>query len=155
WASTYDLQPNNAVLELEAQLFRELLSRVSLDGRTVVDVGCGTGRHWREIRAAHPARLIGIDPSKNMLQCMKRRDAGAQVVCGRGDSLLPLADGSCDVLISTLAFAHIQHAASALAQWRRVLSGHGEILLTDFHPDAARAGMKRTFVSSGRVIEIE
>jgi len=155
WAPTYDSQPDNAVLALESRLFTELLSRVSIQGKMVVDIGCGTGRHWREILSKRPAKLTGVDPSSGMLQRLKSRYPVAEVFCLEGDRLGEIAADSCDVIISTLALAHASNAVHAIRDWRRILRSGGSMLITDFHPAAIRAGMKRTFVINGETIEIE
>ena len=42
-------------------MFRALLERASPEGKIVVDVGCGTGRHWKTLRAHRPAAALGYD----------------------------------------------------------------------------------------------
>lgn len=155
WAATYDAQPENAVFALESPLFSELLARVAIEGNIVVDVGCGTGRHWPEILSRTPAELIGVDPSPRMLERLKAHYPDARTVCAEGNHLPEIAGASCDLIISTLALAHIPAAARAIGEWGRILRRGGAMLVTDFHPEAIGAGMKRTFVSGGQTIEIE
>src|SRR5437773_2062497 len=155
WAATYDAQPNNVVLALESPLFSELLARVVIEGNIVVDIGCGTGRHWPEILSRTPAELIGVDPSLGMLERLKARYPTASTICTRGHDLAEIGDGSCDLIVSTLALAHIPSAAGAIGEWRRILRRGGAMLITDFHPDAIRAGMRRTFVTGGETLQLE
>src|SRR5438093_803526 len=54
-----------------------------------------------------------------------------------------------------VVLAHIRSAAVAIREWHRILRPGGAVLVTDFHPAAIRAGMKRTFDSEGQTIEIE
>ena len=155
WAVTYDSQPDNAVLALESRLFSELLVRIVIEGKGVLDIGCGTGRHWPEILSWRPARLTGVDPSSGMLQRLKVRYPNAETFCSAGDRLAEMAAGSFDVIVSTLALAHIPDASIAIREWHRILKATGSMLITDFHPDAIRSGMKRTFIAQGETIEIE
>jgi ubiquinone/menaquinone biosynthesis C-methylase UbiE len=155
WAATYDRQPNNVVFALESGLFSEMLARIPIEGSIVADIGCGTGRHWPEILSRGPAELIGIDPSEGMLERLKWCYPAARTICSAGDHLSEIADASCHAVVSTLALAHIPDAAGAINEWSRILRRGGSILLTDFHPDAIRSGMKRTFVSGPRTLEIE
>ena len=155
WAATYGAQTDNVVLALESPLFSELLARVAIEGNIIVDIGCGTGRHWPEILSRAPAELIGVDPSPRMLERLKAHYPDARVLCAEGDDLPEIADASCDVIVSTLALAHIPAVARAICEWCRMLRRGGAMLVTDFHPLAIRAGMKRTFVSGGETIEIE
>ncbi|HEY2380801.1 MAG TPA: class I SAM-dependent methyltransferase [Terriglobia bacterium] len=155
WAATYDAQAENVVFVLEAALFTELVSRIEIEGKTLVDVGCGTGRHWKEILSRYPARLIGVDPSHGMLERLKASHPDAHLLSSPGDRIAGIEDASCDVILSTLALAHIPSVAHAMREWSRILRAGGAILLTDFHPDAIQAGMKRTFTSGGETLEIE
>jgi len=155
WAATYDAQPDNVVFALESAVFSDLLARIATRGKTVVDIGCGTGRHWREILSMEPAELIGVDPSPRMLEQLKVHYPAARVLCEEGDRLEGMMDASCDVVVSTLALAHIANATRAIREWTRVLRRGGPVVLTDFHPAAIRAGMKRTFVMSGQTIDIK
>jgi SAM-dependent methyltransferase len=155
WSATYDAQPDNVILHLEAGLFGELLSDVAVEGKTVLDVGCGTGRHWERLMARHPASLIGADSSPHMLERLRCKYPEARVHAVDGGHLVGVADGSIDILVSTLAIGHIRNVAQALAEWARALRNGGHMILTDFHPEAFRAGMKRTFVHAGHTIEVE
>src|SRR5436190_1435686 len=73
WAATYDEQPCNPILHLDGILFRRLLATVDLPGRTIVDIGCGTGRHWAEVLHQKPAALSGYDVSAEMLKRLLRK----------------------------------------------------------------------------------
>jgi len=155
WAATYDEQPDNVVLTLESALFTELLASIPIEGKLVIDVGCGTGRHWPEILSRGPAEIVGVDPSIGMLDRLRTHHPSARTLCAQGDRLTDIAEYSYDVVVSTLALAHIRDAARAICEWCRILRPGGAMLVTDFHPEAIRAGMKRTFVTRGKTIEIE
>ena len=143
------------ILKLEHELFSELLSRISLAGKTVLDVGCGTGRHWDELLSHHPRALHGADNSPEMLTLLRARFPGAPLHLLSGLKLDGLTDASIDVLLSTLTIGHIQNIGEAFAEWTRTMRPAGDMILTDFHPEAFGAGMKRTFVHEGETIEVE
>src|SRR6266568_1200223 len=56
WSKTYD-DELNPLLALEQRFVNSLLPRV--DGRNVLDVGCGTGRWLRALSGGKPAALVG------------------------------------------------------------------------------------------------
>src|SRR4051812_20167482 len=87
WASTYDSQPENAVLALETRLFDTLLAGLSIEGKSVADIGCGTGRHWSAILSRNPLKLIGADPSNGMLERLRSRYPDSRIICAEGDDL--------------------------------------------------------------------
>ena len=155
WAQYYDAQPDNLMLALDEEIFTELISKVALDNKVIVDVGCGTGRHWGKIYAKQPSRMIGYDVSEGMLKVLKEKFPEAETHRLTDNSLKPLPDRSCDVVISTLAAAHIQDIEDALREWARVLKPDGHIILTDYHPDTLAKGGNRTFTHNGKLIAVK
>jgi ubiquinone/menaquinone biosynthesis C-methylase UbiE len=155
WSETYDAQPENVVLAIEQELFDVLLSEVSLAGKAVVDIGCGTGRHWSELRARGPRLLYGVDSSPEMLDRLRARHPDATVFHRTGKTMPEIADGSIDVIVSTLMLAHVRDVDGELSEWGRILAPSGEVVLTDFHPEAERAGAKRTFRHRDATFEVE
>jgi ubiquinone/menaquinone biosynthesis C-methylase UbiE len=155
WAATYDVPGDNVVFALETPLFNEMLALVPIEGNSVVDMGCGTGRHWEEILLRKPAAITGVDSSPKMLERLHAHYPDTRTICSLGERVPEIGDASCNIIVSTLALAHIPLASRALNEWARILRPGGSILITDFHPDAIRAGMKRTFESEGETFEIE
>jgi ubiquinone/menaquinone biosynthesis C-methylase UbiE len=155
WSASYDDQPDNVVLALERELFAALLADVPLAGKRVLDVGCGTGRHWPALAAAGPRALTGADSSPEMLARLRAKLPAAALVVADAIRLDSFADGAIDVVISTLTLGHVPDADAAFTEWRRVLAPAGQLLVTDFHPEAFRTGMRRTFVHRGRTFEAE
>jgi ubiquinone/menaquinone biosynthesis C-methylase UbiE len=154
WSATYDRQTDNLLAVLDQQMFGRILARVSLEGKVIVDVGCGTGRHWEEILRRGPSRLIGFDSSVGMLARLRAKYPWAAVHEVEGTRLSALSDGSCDVLVSTLALGHLPDVDAALTEWSRVLRPDGDMIVTDLHPEAAARGAC-TFENEGETIAIK
>ena len=145
WSENYDSQPGNLMLDLDEILFSQLLNNLDLKNKHVADIGCGTGRHWAKILKKDPASLIGFDVSPGMLYKLNEKFPGAQTQVIADNNFSAIEDGSYDVIISTLTVAHIENIESALEAWSRILKYNGDIIITDFHPDALSFGGKRTF----------
>jgi ubiquinone/menaquinone biosynthesis C-methylase UbiE len=137
WSSTYDEETNNVLVTLDEGTFGRLLERLDLRGKRVVDVGCGTGRHWRAILAREPSELVGYDVSPGMLSVLRRKHPRATVHLGSAEALAHHGDGDADAVISTLTLCHVAALDAALDEWVRVLRPGGDLLITDFHPAAA------------------
>jgi len=155
WAKTYDEGPPNLILQLEDIIFGRMLDLISLEDRTVVDIGCGTGRHWNQILQHKPATLTGYDVSAEMLKRLRQKFPEASAYLLQNSALRETGNASADVVISTLAIAHIADLADALREWNRILKTQGDALLTDFHPAALEQGADRTFRHDGRLISVE
>jgi ubiquinone/menaquinone biosynthesis C-methylase UbiE len=153
WSAQYDLQPDNLMLELDEQLVRNMLSQIRIEGRNVVDVGCGTGRHWQKFLEKKPARLAGYDVSAGMLQVLKQKFPSAEAYLIHENKLNEKAR-SCDVLVSTLTMAHIEEPEEAFAEWDRILKPGADIFITDYHPQTLAKGGKRTFSHKGKTVAV-
>ncbi len=154
WALSYDHQPDNLMLALDETLCSHLLRHIALTGKVITDVGCGTGRHWKKLLDAHPSRLAGYDVSAGMLEILRKKYPQAETYLLQDSSLPDLADESCDLVLSTLTVAHIPDLGAALREWVRVLRPGGEMIITDYHPEALAKGGQRTFREGDRVIAI-
>jgi ubiquinone/menaquinone biosynthesis C-methylase UbiE len=145
WAANYDSQPGNLMLDLDEMVFSKLLENVDITKKHVADIGCGTGRHWPVISKLNPASLTGFDVSIGMLNKLKEKYPPAITHEITDNKFSDIADASYDVIISTLTVAHIENIEEALQAWCRILKDKGEIIITDFHPEALASGGKRTF----------
>lgn len=87
------------------------------NGRSLVEVGCGTGNYAAAFAKAG-FRVFGFDLSDGML----RRAVGK--LGGRfGQALarrLPLADGSVDIVVTVNVFHHLPFPLAAFREFRRV-----------------------------------
>jgi SAM-dependent methyltransferase len=91
-------------------------------GRTVVDVGAGTGKLTRLLRPTG-ARLVAVEPIAEM----RAHIQGAEVLEGTAESL-PLPDGSVDVVTAAQSF-HWFDLDRALPEIHRVLRESGSLVL--------------------------
>jgi len=155
WSENYDTQPGNLMLDMDEEIFSRLLRGVDMKNRRVADIGCGTGRHWAKIFQKRPLTLTGFDVSLGMLNRLQEKFPEAYTSKITDNLFVTTADATYDVIISTLTVAHIKDIEAALRAWSRILKKDGEIIITDFHPDALAFGGKRTFQYQKRSIEVQ
>jgi ubiquinone/menaquinone biosynthesis C-methylase UbiE len=155
WSANYDAQPGNLMLDLDELLFSKLLNDIGLKDKQVADIGCGTGRHWPKIFEKKPGSLTGFDVSIGMLNKLKEKFPTAKTHVIRDNHFLATDDDVYDVILSTLTVAHIESIEEALEAWSRILKTKGDIIITDFHPDALASGGKRTFRHQKKHIAVE
>lgn len=155
WAPGYDNQAGNLVLDLDEEIFSSFFGEIDCIGKLVVDVGCGTGRHWKPIFEKKPAKLIGYDVSIGMLNELKKKFPQAETHLLTDHYLPRLENSSCDIIISTLTIAHIENIEEALKEWDRVLKPGGDIIITDYHPEILAKGGKRTFQHGNKTMIVQ
>jgi len=155
WAENYDAQPGNLMLDLDEILFTKLFTDSSLENKVVADIGCGTGRHWAKIFQQNPASLTGFDVSPGMLQKLTDKFPDAKTYVITDNHFEDIADNTYDAILSTLTVAHIGDIEDALQTWCRITKEHGDMIITDFHPNALASGGKRTFRHGDKHIAVQ
>src|SRR6185295_6706925 len=99
----------------------------SLRGRTVLDAGCGMGRHARQL-APHTGRLIAVDFSRAIDQAARNTAGLPNVGCVQADLLaLPFADESFDFIYSLGVLHHIEQTEVAIRNLVRKLKAGGRL----------------------------
>jgi SAM-dependent methyltransferase len=92
--------------------------------RRVLDLGAGTGL-LTEVLVAAGHDVVAVDPSPEMLDQLTARLPGVEAIAG-GAEVLPLADGSVDVIVAGQA-AHWFDPPAAAREMRRVLRPGGVV----------------------------
>lgn len=154
WASTYDDQPGSLMMDFDEEIFNTFLQDISVTGKTVVDIGCGTGRHWKELHDKSPKRLVGYDVSVNMLKRLQAKFPEAETHLLTNHHLHGLEDDSCDLLFSSLTISHIEDIEQTFKEWDRVLKPGAEVMIIDYHPELLAKGTERTFKYRNKTIVI-
>lgn len=96
----------------------------------IVDLGCGTGRYSEELASYFGARVIGVDPSEEM---MKR--AQEKIHCGRvsfrqgSGEALPIENRSADMVFMSMVFHHLRQPDRVARECHRVLRPGGSVCL--------------------------
>ena len=132
WAESYDA-PGNVTVALEEQTVHELLSELPA-GSSVLDAGCGTGRHTAFL-AGKGHDVVGIDSSPEMLAI-----AAAKVPAARFElaelERIPLPDGSIDAAVCGLVLSHARDIRPGVTELARILRPGGRLVISNPHPFA-------------------
>ena len=103
--------------------------------RSILDVGCGTGRLLRSAAQHFPsARLEGVDAAPQMVDVASRLvspDAPIHFQQATAEAL-PFPDAAFDLVFSTMTFHHWADQPKGVAEVARVLAPGGRWLLSDF-----------------------
>lgn len=142
WAATYD-STENPLIALEERSLLPLLNDVQ--GRDVLDIGCGTGRWLRHLSDLGARSLCGIDNSAAMLSVAKSTCSPSTKLHLADALSLPLPDASVDLVIGSFLLSYVEAVDTFIEEVHRVLRDGGLLLLSDLHPEARRHGWRSSF----------
>jgi SAM-dependent methyltransferase len=149
WAETYPARPHNPLMEVEQAVVAPIIT--ALRPVRALDVGTGTGRCLHLLAGAGARLIVGVDCSLPML---RRRDAGAPVLCGDA-CRLPFGDGQFDLVCSSLMAGDLADLGTWISEASRVLQPGKHLVYSDFHPSWASKRWRRTFrAADGRTYEL-
>ncbi len=106
-----------------------------LQGKTVLDLGCGYGWHCMYAAEQGAARVLGLDLSRKMIEEAKRRNEGAGIeyrICGIEEYEYP--ESSWDCVVSNLALHYIEDIEMIFRKVYRTLKAGGTFLFNIEHP---------------------
>jgi ubiquinone/menaquinone biosynthesis C-methylase UbiE len=161
WAATYDDDTRDPWLAYETA-WRFVESALSfglgtLDRRSIVDVGCGTGEFVRRL-VRLGAIATGIEPSAGMRDAARLKVPGTTFLDGHLESI-PLGDHTVDAAIATYVVSHLvpSDQPAALGELVRVVVDGGPIVVVDV-PSVGVADLPRVaevLRAGGRESQIE
>lgn len=114
------------------QAMRDAVAPDAWDGRTVLDLGCGTGFHLPRF-ARTAAAVVGVEPHPALVSLARRRVRGLPRVDVRTGVAqeVPLPDASIDVVHVRWAYFFGRGCEPGLAELDRVLRRGGTALVID------------------------
>ncbi len=109
-----------------------MADRCDWTGRTVLDLGCGTGFHL-PLFASTAGRVIGVEPHTDLVALARRRTRAldnVEVMTGAAQAV-PLPTGSVDVVHARWAYFFGPGCEPGLAELERVVRRGGTALVID------------------------
>lgn len=128
---------------------KEFLQKIELKpGAKLLDVGCGTGRSFLQLRDVD---WYGIEPAKGLiLQAPKA--VQERIALGRGEEL-PWDAGTFDVVLSLTALQNYDDPKQGIAEMKRVAKSNGIILISFIRKSQRRELLDRCIRSQLTVID--
>jgi len=112
------------------RLFEVLVREGDLEGRRVLEVGCGTGQLAAALAGRAKAAVWAVDPEPAMVELARTRVPTARVAQAEA---LPFEDAMFERLVLRLV-VHLLDRKRALPELRRVLAGDGRVVIATFDP---------------------
>jgi len=134
WSKTYDEIPN-LLIEIEQDVVQPLLQTIEF--HDVLDAATGTGRYALYL-AQQGKQVVAVDCNENMLAKARNKVNARQLTIEfrqEDISELSFEDSSFDLVICTLALAHIEDLTRPCQEFVRVLRHNGHLIISDLHPE--------------------
>jgi ubiquinone/menaquinone biosynthesis C-methylase UbiE len=153
WAAIYESDAN-PLPALEAPIVRAAVGDIR--GQSVLDLGCGTGRHTAWLAEAG-ASVTALDFSEGML-AEARRKPGMESVRFIAHDLhqpLPISNDFFDLVLSGLVLEHLRDVQNFYAEIARVLKPGGRAVVSAMHPSMFLRGSQARFTDpvSGELVQ--
>ena len=138
------LYPNRDDTDAE-HLVSLIEQHVTLGGRRVLDLACGSGRHTIQF-AARGASVVGFDLSMPLLSVAHHRDSRHRLHLVRGDMRrLPFAPGIFDLVVNLFTsfgyFADDRQHETVIVDAAAALRRGGSFILDYLNADQVRDGL--------------
>lgn len=123
----------NSNTMLEQPAMKELLP--DLNGKAVLDLGCGCGSNCLEFVLNGAKRVVGVDISEKMLEVAKK-EATDEKIEYKNMSMTDIStlDEKFDLIYSSLAFHYIEDFAKLCEDMYALLNENGTLLFSQEHP---------------------
>ena len=143
WAEVYD-DDGNPLVMLEEPHVERLLGDVR--GLSVLDVGCGTGRHAVRMAQAG-ARVTALDFSQGMLAKARTKPGASDVTFVEHDirRRLPFEDATFERVLSCLMLDHVFDLPAFFSELRRLVRPDGFVVASVMHPALMLRGVQARF----------
>lgn len=105
----------------------------SLEGKSVLDLGCGNGAETQKYVDLGAVSVLGVDASQEMLKEAREKTKGITFQYGLFDSI-PAEDGVFDYVFSRYAFQTAENLESIWNEVNRVLKSGGIFMFVVTHP---------------------
>jgi ubiquinone/menaquinone biosynthesis C-methylase UbiE len=157
-AAPINLKEKDEPYRLFIQLYHRAVSGVSLEGRDILEVGCGSGGGSSYImRYLKPASVVGVDlVEENIKACSQLHSVpGLSFMVGDAEAL-EFSDESFDAVVNIESSEHYPNMERFLGEVQRVLRLNGYFLFADLRwlkeewgHDRTVAGLYRQLGQSG------
>jgi SAM-dependent methyltransferase len=124
-----------------------------IDGRSVLDVGTGTGT-VAALAVARGAVVVGVDPDAGMLHIARRKAVGAML---SQQSLPELRwhDGSFDAVVANFVVNHVGDPRAAMRELARVAKPGARVAVTVWpHPKSPALGLAEQMLAESGIATV-
>ncbi|MCE4957130.1 methyltransferase domain-containing protein [Macrococcus caseolyticus] len=106
----------------------------TIEGKTVLDIGCGMGKFIQYMLEMNPKQVVGLDISNNMISYAKEQINDERVAFVVSSILEYENTTKFDVIVSSLAFHYVEDYEALIQKLFGMLNCGGVLLFSTEHP---------------------
>lgn len=146
-----DLHEEDEKNRYSAQLYNHVASGARINGKEILEVGCGRGGGLSFITRYHtPSKAVGVDLNKKAIEFCQNQYTEGQLSFQQGNAQnLNFDDNSFDVVINVESSHRYNDMDKFLQEVYRVLKPGGHLLFTDFRLESEIKKLNSQFEASG------
>ncbi len=118
--------------------------------KTIIDLGCGTGRFSAALRRRFSAQVVAIDPSRNMLGIAAASATAGLAYVQATAGHIPLREDCADLVFASMVWHHIPDQHEAGREIVRVLRPGGYLCVRTPTREALNSELYLRFFPSAR-----
>lgn len=118
--------------------FYQMLKAVDIQGKTVLDIGCGVGR-WCRILVKRGAAVTGADISAEMIKYARKNTSEQVSFVNAPVAGIALPKASFEIVTSVTVLQHVTDTAEfkkSICNLVRMVKPHGKLLILEVAPSA-------------------
>ncbi len=152
WAASYD-SDENKTRDLDKRVSQQTLR--NYDFKTVLEIGCGTGKNTNWLRA-HCSYLLAVDFSEEMLAIAKEKIKDPRVRFHQANitQAWEFTKGLFDLITCNLILEHIEDVDFVFQQSAYKLHKKGLFFISEYHPFKQYLGKQARFEKNGETVLI-
>ncbi len=137
------------------QLYNAAVGDTLLEGKDVIEIGCGRGGGASFVaRYFKPRKIVGLDLAQKAITFCERQHHVSGLSFQRGDAEnLPFASSSFDVVLNVESSHGYPSMERFLSESFRILRSGGTFLLTDFRQQSKVEKLQQQIGDAGFIIE--
>lgn len=126
-APVLHLRPNDEINRYPIQLYHYLATKTNIEGKEILEVGCGRGGGSRYINSyLNPRHVTALDIASNAIKWAKQHHKDKDLLFIQGDAQkLPFADGAFEVVLNVESCHAYPSVPKFLAEVKRILKPSG------------------------------
>jgi ubiquinone/menaquinone biosynthesis C-methylase UbiE len=146
-SKNYDNELNNGNITVfyNSLILNKIFHKLDFYGKTILDIGAGTGTNYSSLIDCNPEKYIACDVSKGMLEKFISKHPEIESFVVTDEKLPFIENNSTDIILSSLMIGYVKDLSKTFEEWNRVIKPGGHIIISFLSPNLSGKSTSRSF----------